>query len=304
MPSFSENTCPVCGSQHFLSIGPSSLGDLPIEKRATSVVKCRDCDSYYANPMPHWTREDFEVLYGHDYFGGGSAESSHEVEIRMQNVRFRFSQVLRHIRNDRKSVLEVGAGIQAYMAKYLLEKGWSSVTAQEPSSAISGILKRNTPKLEVITDDLLRLASRSYALVYADSVLEHTPAPLDYVRKIATLLEPGGVAYFVVPNEHSFFNFVITLANRVRGRSSVKYLCPYTDSYHLIGFSEKGIRKLAEQSGLELAMHFRKRDLSWARFTHMDWPLLIKYPSALVFSLADFLGYGCNQEFVLRKPVA
>jgi hypothetical protein len=74
--------------------------------------------------------------------------------------------------------------------------------------------------------------------VYA---VEHCFVPMDaindkrssvYEQRGAELLEPGGLLYFVSPNEYSLANVLATLRNRF-GNGNALTLCPYTGSYHL-----------------------------------------------------------------------
>jgi 2-polyprenyl-3-methyl-5-hydroxy-6-metoxy-1,4-benzoquinol methylase len=301
MPQFIFNKCPICNSESYKPIGVCDLGPFEIEKYTDSqIVKCADCDTIYVNPLPIWSEEDFSVLYSTDsnYF----TQSEKWTKIREKDiVEYRFRQIEKRLKNKNKTLLEGGAGIQAYMAKYLSKLGWD-ITVQEPSPSFIEILKTNYPSFQVIDSGFLEInTQKKYSLIYLDSVMEHVVNPLDYARKCADLLEDGGIFYFISPNEHSFSNWAKTLINKLLGRP-VGYLCPYKDSFHLIGFSQKSIEILAKKSGLKIVRYIRRRDFTWFH-TLERRNFLIKYPLALFLYLIDLIGYGNNQEIMLEKPL-
>jgi len=61
-----------------------------------------------------------------------------------------------------------------------------------PAGTDSRIRGTATPFLDLPADE-------HHAFIYADSVLEHMPNPLDYFTKARELLVPGGVVDFVSP---------------------------------------------------------------------------------------------------------
>jgi SAM-dependent methyltransferase len=305
MPTFISNICPVCSCRNFKNIGPADLGQIPLGQIKTNIVNCLRCSSYYANPLPSWSKDEFNLLYGKDYFKENLENSIYNElynRLHNENINFRYSVLKKYLMDGvDNTMLEFGAGIQARMAKFLLENSWGSVTIQEPSMEFSSILKSANPNINIINEDFLDISNYKYDLIYADSVLEHTPNPRDYIAKASSMLKTGGCLYLVVPNEHSFLNYLTSTYYSLIGRGYVKYLCPYTVTYHLIGFSKKGIYKMAQDYGFEVVYHLKGRDHSWLRITHLNKPLFIKYPAAFLLSIADFLGFGVNQEFVLKK---
>jgi SAM-dependent methyltransferase len=78
-------------------------------------------------------------------------------------------------------------------------------------------------------------------LLLGFDVLEHTPAPLEFVREIARLLVPGGVAILQTPVEAH--DYQKPFASRMDFFDDVEHLFLYTD---------RSIRELAKRSGLEV----------------------------------------------------
>jgi hypothetical protein len=308
MTDFLSGACPVCTSTKFAITGAAEPGEQIRNPTPPQIARCRECNSYFAEPLPVWSPSDFQLLYDGSYFSqvADGTPDEEEATLRVRNVRFRYQKIVDYLACEPTSALEIGAGVQAFMAVHLTSIGWRDVVVQEPSVELAQTLSEKYPKLRVITSDFISSTSKSYSLFYADSVLEHTPNPRDYVTKISQILEPGGIAYCVVPAEDSLFNFVKNLLFKIRRSKKVSQLCPYTDSYHLIGFSEQGLRHMAAEAGLELVFYLRGRDDSWSRVLknrRLRSPL-VRYFIATVLTAADKIGWGRNQEFMFKKPSA
>jgi 2-polyprenyl-3-methyl-5-hydroxy-6-metoxy-1,4-benzoquinol methylase len=129
--------------------------------------------------------------------------------------------------------------------------------------------------------------------------MEHVHNPIDYIQKCADMLEPGGILYFISPNEHSFWNWASSLRKKIKGEG-VNYLRPFDIPYHLVGFSKKGVKIAAAKTGLTLVKHTKRNDHMAENFLK-ERSSVLKYPIACVLFLADCLGFGTNQEIILRK---
>jgi 2-polyprenyl-3-methyl-5-hydroxy-6-metoxy-1,4-benzoquinol methylase len=298
MPTFKTNQCPVCQSSSFSIIGKSDLGTVNVEKPQNPlVVKCKNCKTIYANPLPIWDASDFSELYKTDYFTPVPEKwTKTRSEI---NPAWRFKKIEKYLKTDNRNLLEFGAGIQAYMAKYLHAKNWN-IDIQEPSKDFGNALEKIYPQFKIIKTGFLNIHSTTrYSLIYSDSVLEHVHNPIDYIQKCAELLEPGGILYFISPNEHSFRNWGYTFLKKIKGKP-VNYLAPYTNPYHLIGFSHKGIQIMAKKSGLQFVKHIRSHDYECTKLIEKR-KNIIYYPFAFLLYIADLMGWGTNQEIILRK---
>jgi SAM-dependent methyltransferase len=298
MPHYIYNTCPICGSQSFRVLGNCDLGTVQIEKpQSLQAVKCKECNTIFANPLPVWTKEDFAVLYNNDYLPAITKWTAIRETVTPAR---RYREIEKHLLNDQKCLLEFGSGIHAYMSKYLHDShGWQ-VTIQEPSKEFVSILKQTYPHAEVIDTDFLAIASdEKYSLIYADSVMEHVSNPKEYIQKCAEMLAPGGLLYFISPNEHSFRNWLSSLRKRVLS-GTVSYLCPFNIPYHLVGFSGKGIDWLAKESGLTFVKRIKGYDYE-AYHCLKGKRGILNFPIACCLFIANRVGFGTNQEIILRK---
>ncbi|MDR1226011.1 MAG: class I SAM-dependent methyltransferase [Prevotellaceae bacterium] len=309
MPQFKNDKCPVCGHTGYAKIGKSDLGTVKIEKpKEAWVVKCKRCKAIFANPMPVWSADDFAVLYNVEYFPPAKSFISKrwESHMSMGNTHRRFKVIQKYLKAENKRVLEFGAGVKAYMSKFLYAKGWS-VTLQEPSKEFAAVLRNTCPHFEIIDSDFTHHQTHyqkitRYSLIYADSVMEHVHNPVDYLKRCAELLEPGGIFYFISPNEHSLKNAVKNIVSKVR-KKPTPYIAPYTQPYHLVGFSGKGIKLASQKAGLLPVKRITRYDYMWWRMFEHKKRLPLSLLIAPLLFLVDLIGWGTNQEIILRKEI-
>jgi len=252
MATYIKDKCPVCEHNKHRVIGEIKDKNSPVFiPDGSAIVACKKCKLIYVNPMPHWDADDFEKLYTEDYFTlFGSDEQKKWFNIRENvNPRKRFDKVAAHIKSKPKKMLEIGAGEYAFMGKFLNSNGWD-VTVQEPGSKFAEKL-RMTPGFKVETCDILALdETEKYSFIFADSVLEHAPNPVEYAKKLSNLLCPGGVLYSVSPNEYSMHNFLMNIVAKMKGRNP-HYIAPYEQPYHIWVY-KKILRDVGRKKRVEL----------------------------------------------------
>jgi hypothetical protein len=234
-------------------------------------------------------------MYGNTYFD--NEKPTHDRNI---DVMRRYELIEKYRETKAKHLLEFGAGIFAGMADYASKKGFD-VDIQEPSESFRPILKDKFPNSTLFNCGVLDIAQESkspqYSVIYSDAVMEHVPNPRDYFKKISDMLVPGGVFYFICPNENSFKTVVQSAFLNLLGRNTA-YLPPYKNPYHLIGYSRKGTELLASEYGMKLVKHKKGYDYSATYFLRKGTKFL---PVAAVLFIADKIGLSTNQEFLLIK---
>lgn len=299
MPTFTRDRCPLCGSREHRVLGTLDRAGTVLSPPADSaILSCAACRLVYVNPMPHWSEDEIELLYGSRYFG--QVDHDWEAKRSTEIPAYRFKLISRLIRCEARTALEIGSGVTAFMARFLADRGWR-VDAQEPSAAFVGALRRRDSRINVLHQPFLSLPSSArYSLVYADSVLEHVPDPAAYFAKISELLEPGGLLYFVSPNEYSLGNLLATLKNRV-GSGNARMLCPYSSSYHLVGYSKRATERVGQRVGLRLVRFARERDFDWWHVLQRKPRSLRRYVQAASAFAANAVGLGTNLEVVMRR---
>jgi 2-polyprenyl-3-methyl-5-hydroxy-6-metoxy-1,4-benzoquinol methylase len=302
MTTYVKDTCPVCECKKYSVIGRINEKDPPvIIPEESIIVECNNCKLIYVNPMPYWDDEDYAKLYNEAYFSHMNADMQKKwLDVRKNRIpQKRYSRIANNIKTDKKKILEIGAGEYAFMCRYLMSKEWD-VTAQEPSMLYAEKL-RSINGLKVETKGIKELeGDGEYSLIFADSVLEHVPDPIPYYQKLSKLLVRGGVLYTVSPNEYSVYNFLLNFIAKSKG-ATPHYIAPYTQPYHLIGFTKKSLKLLAQNSGLSL-ISYRKIDDYMAFHTlNSSRNVWVKYPLALLHAVSQSIGLGTNGEALFVK---
>lgn len=298
MPVYTRDRCPICGSSDRRTLGSLNPAGAVLPPPADSaILACRACSLVYVNPMPHWQPDEFDRLYADGYFEVNPAWEA----IRAADIpQYRLRVIERLIGCDGRTALEIGSGVSAFMARHLADRGWH-VDAQEPSAAFVETLRGIDPRINVLNEPFLSLPrTRAYALIYADSVLEHVADPNPYFEHISALLEPGGLLYFVSPNEYSLANLLGTLRNRI-GSGHARMLCPYVGSYHLLGYSKRAVELAGRRVGLQLVRFARERDFVWWHVLQRRPRSARHYLHAAAAFAADALGFGMNLEIAMRR---
>jgi len=303
MPKYTKNGCPACGCKNYLVFGtiqhPPHLSEFNIPEGSV-IVRCRECRLIYVDPMPHWDSEDFAKLYDITYFSNMEDEKQKKwMDIRENiNPQKRFASCSRYIKSNKNKMLEIGAGEYGFMCRFLASVGWD-VTAQEPGLGFKDSLTSKGIRVE--TKGVMDLdGDGEFSFIFADSVLEHVPNPVEYFAKLKNLLAPGGVFYTISPNEYSMYNFLFNLIAKRKGNTP-HYIAPYESPYHLLGFTKKSYQILAEKCGLHLISYRKIDDYQAFHVLNTNHSALIKYPFALLLVISQSIGLGTNGEAMFIK---
>lgn len=277
----SVRPCPVCLTGGHTepvvesTVDPERLTDLafasrkPPELMHHRMVRCRRCDTLYADPAP--AAEDLAAAYADAAYDTGE-ESRYAAETYAQVVRTLMPRL-----PARGGALDIGAGDGAFMAE-LLRLGFEDVVGVEPSSAP---IATAPPELRPqIVHGVFRrgdFEAGRFRLITVMQTIEHVPDPLAVCTEAAELLMPGGMLLIVCHDRRA-------LVNRLLGRRS-----PINDLQHLQLFSPRSIEALLEAGGL--------RPLGLTRLVNrypLDyWVRLSPIPARdRVVALLDRLGVG------------
>ena len=302
MATYTKDQCPVCECKSNSTIGKIQDKEPPVPvPEGSGIVKCENCKLIYVNPMPHWDSGDYAKLYDASYFSYFKSDGQkkwHDVRKNAIPQR-RFGRIEPYIKHGKKKMLEIGAGENAFMCRYLLQKGWDA-TAQEPARAFAEALGK-IDGLKVETKGIKEMdGTGEYSFIFADSVLEHVPDPVEYYIKIASLLAPGGVLYTVSPNEYSMYNYLHNIGAKRKG-ATPHYIAPYTEPYHLTGFTKKSLKILGQKSGLRLVGYKKIEDYMAFHALNSERGALTKYPLALLYTMSQWVGLGTNGEALFVK---
>ena len=152
-------------------------------------------------------------------------------------------------RREKPRALELGCATGQYLVR-LQDAGWSA-TGIEPGERPASIAKEAGLDVHCGTLDAIELQSEQFELAVAWMVIEHVPDAKETLRRLHSLLMPGGMLLFSIPNagcwESWFFG---------------KYWYVWELPRHLHHFTPSSIRKLLEECGFTDITIIHQRNLS------------------------------------------
>jgi SAM-dependent methyltransferase len=200
-----ERQCAACGSPDLrphLRVA-ADMGDqrlIPTTDRfgaaLSDIVRCADCGHMQLARMP----SDAELASA--YADAASDAYVDEEAGQRETARRMLARIEAHA-PQRGAILDLGCWVGFLLAE-ARERGWSEQVGIEPSAYASGYA-RDRLGLDVRTGDLFAapLPEHHFDAVVLGDVIEHLPRPGEALDRIASLLAPGGVAWFALPDAGS-----------------------------------------------------------------------------------------------------
>lgn len=197
-----ERRCPVCSS------GNSRL---QWAKGTLHVVRCTDCGMCFANPVEgHYADGAF-----YNQVAGSYQLSTEKVQSDFAPVRFARERRTFHRYCHSGSVLDVGCSTGGFLAS--LETHYpGDYELLGTDVAEQSLDHAERQRIPICRGSFLDadFGGKRFAAITFWAVLEHLAEPQSFLRKAATLLEPGGHVFVLVPNMKSLA--VRTLGPRYR----------------------------------------------------------------------------------------
>lgn len=245
--------------------------DERFRKNGFAIRKCQSCSHEFTVVEPE--DRHVETVYGDDYFFGGEGDYENYLEFG-PGLRARGRRYARRLERyvDKGKVLDVGAAA-GFLLSGFLDRGWTGV-AIEPNARMAahgrdalGLDVRLTTLETFETDEM-------FDAVVLVQVIGHFVSPDKALRKVASLVRPGGVCLIETWNRES-------LCARLFGQRWHEYNPPSV----LQWYSVSGLTSWLSQFGLER--------LAWA-------PTFKTIP---VTSAKSFLRYHTRQSSLMRALV-
>lgn len=206
------------------------------------VISCRRCEFGMVNPIP--TPEKLDELYNSpEYFATHMAYdfdkiTDEEISKNIRAIKSFHKQNLSGIDFPSKKMLEIGSGGGFALAAFS-EMGFQTTGVETSAPAARFASERLKQKvIHIPFEDLM--VTEGYDLIFLNHVLEHFMDVAAAMSKLSELLKPGGVLYVRVPDYDSF-------DRRISGKK-----WPAHAYFHISNFSEKSLRILFEQHGIEV----------------------------------------------------
>ena len=205
------------------------------------LARCRSCDVAFVTNPP--TADELEHLYSFDSgyhvsFRDDAKETAHRFALAERQ----YALLARYC--ERGRCLDVGAAA-GFFVKTAADHGWDAHGIE--LSKDTSRLARERYGVDVRSARLEETASEpaSFDAITLWDVIEHVHDPLDTMRRVASLLKPGGVVLILTPNLDGLF---------ARGSYKVARRIDYWPAVappgHLFQFSAKSLTSLLERVGL------------------------------------------------------
>lgn len=226
--------CVLCGSENYKIVG---------EKNSYQVVEC-DCGLYYINPQP--TIDVTNKIYNKQYFSGGYDFGYQGIDyLSKDNEKwFKYipTQALKKIEKQLKNkgkILDIGCAV-GYFLEVAKENGWKIYGIELSEFARNSAKERLRAEIYPTIDES-PFPKDHFDAITAFEIIEHMQDPDSFVKKIYSLLMPGGILSVSTPN----------LQNGKTFKNFTDWNC-LTPPEHLFFFDQKTITVILEKNGFEV----------------------------------------------------
>ncbi len=254
--------CNLCGSAHYKLIGKELFFD---------IRECRDCGLVYVTPQPSLgdLPRFYEAMYPDETDESAQARTFGYMEPHLRRIMLKRYP-------EAKRVLDVGCGY-GLLLKHL-EDLPLELTGVEFSKTAVNYARRNVPKATIHQGDVenVGLSTESQDCIFMIAALEHVKDPHATLRRLHTLLAPGGLLVVQVPYSAPYLK--------------VKRWLPWLPitlgaPAHLFDFSPKTLRRYFEETGFRDIHVEIARPYAGRRWWHVFLIWGIKLPGLLLYHL-------------------
>lgn len=199
-----------------------------------NVVRCKKCSLVYVNPRPN--TKHLIHLYETYHQRNGKKEYTWA---RLMEKNYRdVSGFLAQVFPGKGKILDIGCGYGHFL-ETMRTLGWV-VSGIDPSpNTVCAANKKNLNVIETSIEDV-SFPEASFDAITAFYVLEHLPDPYSAVKKIHSLLKPGGIFVLRVPHTTP----IVRLLSLFHIKNNL-----YDTPYHLYDFSPETITVLLKKAG-------------------------------------------------------
>ena len=211
---------------------------------------------YWENIDEDYYKEDYRQQSSTNAKGGFVEPREHLSICEKLNKR-QYEQFSDRVNKDTK-YLEVGCSFGG-VAKNVLDFGVEVCDVVEPNKVDAEFIKENFDGITVYNDLLENVnIDKKYNLIVSFEVLEHTIAPIEFLKKCNNLMDRGGFINIEVPNHDD----VILRYNTDR------YKDFYYHKAHIHYFTDKSLNDICSMAGFDGSV---SSFLYYPFFNHVFW---------------------------------
>ncbi len=166
-----------------------------------NIVQCTSCSFVYVSPRI--SNEDLPSLYTTNYFNNSSfgyEEYELTADLRIKNFAHWYSVVKPYTAKDKGNALDIGCAA-GYFLEILKADGWNIQGIELDQAMIEKLKQKNIPAYEKTFEEFP--ADKKYKLITLFDVLEHLPDTQGSLKKLASILDDGGVIALITPDYNS-----------------------------------------------------------------------------------------------------
>jgi 2-polyprenyl-3-methyl-5-hydroxy-6-metoxy-1,4-benzoquinol methylase len=237
--------CFLCSASRFEEFSSGYDYELDTCSNKWIFLRCLSCGHVQLNPRPN--NNELSIIYPSTYYSYSISKKLSAIVLKGKDLLdwVKLRTILRHSPSQLQSYLDVGCGDGRYMRRIegMSKLPRSKIYGLELDQGIASKLQLDgfsvfNQRLEECND----LIGSSFSLVTMFHVIEHLENPAEAIRKIAYLLEPGGIFAIETPN-------IDSLDARI-------FKSTYWGGYHFPRhwhlFNESTLTKLLGIGGLEI----------------------------------------------------
>ncbi|MFO7559257.1 MAG: class I SAM-dependent methyltransferase [Desulfobacterales bacterium] len=186
----STRNCPLCDTNQISHYW--AVNHLPKKKW---IYWCSHCGYGWQHPMP----APEEINVNIQNYPSTMLQNAEEKEAGFQNR----LKLLQKISPHRGNILDIGSGLGHFL-KLAHDQGWTVSGVEPQKSAVKACYEQFGIQCHAgfVTD--LVLQPESFDVITLWDVLEHVNNPIELLKKCVSLIRPGGIFAFAIPNASGF----------------------------------------------------------------------------------------------------
>lgn len=242
----SENKkCYICGSSEIEDTGYSLRDDETIK-----VLRCKRCSLVFLSSFEHINKD----FYKDGKMHSGNFDHKRWLEASYDDDRRRFLMLKKIIKG--KKLLDFGCGAGGFL---MMAKDYASkVAGVEKQDALRALFNEKNLDIFDNPDEI----HDKFDVITMFHVLEHLPDPKSVIKELLNKLKDDGKLIIEVPNED----------DALLSLYACKKFADFTHwSCHLYSFNRKTLKKLLEDTGIEI--NYIKPVQRYGFANHLYWLL-------------------------------